>query len=68
MIFTPWKKWFAWRPVKTVGKKWMWFKIIYRCRSQVILVDKLDYTWAFKPHTYYGELFDVLGWGNNGRN
>ena len=56
----PWKKWFAWHPVKINGKR-IWMKTIYR-----------KYNWAkstdfpFGEGYDYGTIFDVLK-DSNGR-
>ena len=56
----PWKKWFAWHPVKVNGKR-VWMKTIYR-----------RYNWAkstdfpFGEGYDYGTIFDVLK-DTNGR-
>lgn len=50
--FTSWKPWFAWRPVKTMDKKWTWLRSVYRC--------ELCATWAYRSQTYYGTIMDVL--------
>ncbi len=50
----PWKKWWAWRPVKLHGQN-VWFKTIYR-RKINTYVD-MD-NWA---RYEYGDIFDVLG-------
>lgn len=53
VIKLPWKKWFAWYPVKVHGKR-VWLDIIYR-RSIISYVDMDDWT-----HYEYGTLFDVI--------
>ncbi len=50
---SPWKPWFAWRPVKLKGRR-VWFKKIYR-RKINTYVDHDD--WA---RYEYGDMFDVL--------
>ena len=49
----PWKKWFAWRPIKIHSKR-VWFKTVYR-KGIVSYVDN-DKWLKYK----YGTLFDVL--------
>lgn len=51
--FAPWKKWFAWRPVKVNGKR-VWLKKIYR-RCINTYVDHDDW-----KRYEYGTVFDVL--------
>ena len=52
-IKNPWKKWFAWRPVKIHGKR-VWFKTVYRrCINTYVDMDDWE-------HFEYGTLFDVL--------
>ena len=50
----PWKKWFAWRPVKVKGHiKWM--RNVYRREIPKTYVDYDDWT-----RYEYGTIFDVL--------
>jgi hypothetical protein len=49
----PWKKWFAWRPVKVKGH-WVWWKTVYRYKTNTY-VNYDD--WA---NYEYGDIFDVL--------
>lgn len=30
----PWHRWFAWRPVNTVDRGWVWFRVVNRRRCQ----------------------------------
>ena len=50
--YGPWKKWFAWYPIKVHGK-YTWFKFVYR-----------RYKYLFEPkdwqHYEYGTVFDLL--------
>lgn len=50
---SPWKKWFAWRPVKIRDKR-VWMKKIYR-RSINTYVDQDNWT-----RYEYGDIFDVI--------
>lgn len=50
---SPWKPWFAWRPVKIRGGK-VWLRTIYR-RSINTYVDYEDWT-----RYEYGTIFDVI--------
>jgi hypothetical protein len=50
--FTPWRKWFAWRPVKVMDERWTWLRQIYRC--------ELQGTWAYRPKHFYGTFLDVV--------
>ena len=52
-IVHPWKKWFAWYPVKVHGQR-AWLKTVYR-RKINTYVDMED--WA---RYEYGTIFDVL--------
>lgn len=51
--YLPWKKWFAWYPVKVHGKR-TWLKTVYR-RKINTYVDMDD--WA---RYEYGTIFDVI--------
>ena len=53
-----WTTWFAWRPVKTIGGRWIWLKRIYRTVGNTY-VDQDDWTWYYTWY-YYGDDFDVL--------
>lgn len=51
--YMPWKKWFAWYPVK-VRDKTVWFKTVYRrCINTYVDMDN----WS---RYEYGDVFDVL--------
>lgn len=50
---SPWKLWFAWRPVKIHGK-YVWLKTIYR-RCINTYVDYDDW-----QRYEYGTVFDIL--------
>lgn len=50
----PWKKWFAWRPVKVKGKI-KWLRNVYRQEIPKTYVTHDDWT-RYK----YGDIFDVL--------
>lgn len=50
----PWEEWFAWRPVKTVGGKWYWWKTVYRKHANTY-VDYDNWDWYF-----YADDFDIL--------
>ncbi len=50
---SPWKPWFAWRPVKIRGKR-VWLKNVYRrCINTYVDYDN------WKRYEY-GDMFDVL--------
>ena len=49
-----WRPWFAWRPVRTVSDRWVWWEHIYR-KVGNDYVDEEDFTWY-----WYGDEFDVL--------
>ena len=53
VIRLPWKKWFAWRPVKIHGR-YVWFRTVYR-RCINTYVDQEDWS-----RYEYGTVFDVL--------
>lgn len=56
----PWKKWFAWRPVKVKGKvKWM--RNVYRRPIPKTYASFDEWT-----HYEYGDIFDVLKDAGNG--
>jgi hypothetical protein len=50
---SPWKPWFAWRPVKIHGKR-IWLKTVYR-RCINTYVDMEDW-----ERFEYGTIFDVI--------
>lgn len=50
----PWKKWFAWRPVKVKGKH-VWMKTVYRKEIPKTYATYDDWT-----RYEYGDMFDVL--------
>ena len=53
-IFTDWKKWFAWYPVKLIDNKWVWFTTVYQ---------RTSYLWGVPrsiQQNEYGTIFDVL--------
>lgn len=52
-VVGPWKKWYAWRPVKIKGKR-VWMKKVYR-RVINTYVDHDNWT-----RYEYGDIFDVL--------
>lgn len=51
---SPWRIWFAWRPVYTVNNERVWGKRVYR-RKINTYVDHDDWT-----RYEYGNIFDVL--------
>lgn len=53
----PWKKWFAWRPVK-IKNKIVWLKIVYRRE-----IPKTYSTYDDWTRYEYGNIFDVLKHG-----
>ncbi len=57
---SPWKPWFAWRPVKIQGKR-IWLKTIYR-RCINTYVDHDNWT-----RYEYGTLFDLIKGTQNER-
>lgn len=50
----PWEPWFAWKPVKTISKKRVWLKRIYRRHSY------WDMGRGSVERVEYGDLFDVI--------
>ena len=59
LLVNPWKKWFAWYPVKSVAGRKIWFKTIYRQECLYY-----DYNWGgtYRAGYVYAELFDILNW------
>jgi hypothetical protein len=52
---SPWRLWFAWRPVKTVSGQAVWAKKVYRrCINTYVDMDN------WKRYEY-ADIFDVLG-------
>lgn len=51
----PWKPWFAWRPVRTVGGRWYWGRTVYRKYGKDFWLDVGS--WAFY---FYADDFDIL--------
>ena len=49
-----WTVWFAWRPVKTISGKWVFWQYVYRKIGNTY-VDYDNWTWY-----YYGDDFDIL--------
>jgi len=49
-----WRPWFAWRPVRTVSDRLVWWEHIYR-KVGNDYVDEEDFTWY-----WYGDEFDIL--------
>jgi hypothetical protein len=50
---SPWKSWYAWRPVKLHGE-WVWFEWVFRrCINTYVDMDN------WKRYEY-GNIFDVL--------
>ena len=49
-----WEPWFAWRPIRTVSDKVIWFRTVYRSVGNDY-VDFDDWRWY-----HYGDEFDVL--------
>ena len=56
----PWKKWFAWYPVKINGKR-VWMKTVYRK-----YIWEKSSSFPFSEEYDYGTIFDVLK-DTNGR-
>lgn len=50
----PWHRWWAWRPVTTVGGEQVWLKW---CHRRII---RGKYTWPSNTRTEYGTMFDVI--------
>jgi hypothetical protein len=51
---SPWKSWYAWRPVQLHGE-WVWFEWVFRrCINTYVDMDN------WKRYEY-GNIFDVLG-------
>lgn len=50
----PWREWFAWYPVRTIGGKLYWWTKVYRkCGNNYVDYD--NWTWYF-----YADDFDVI--------
>ena len=49
-----WKVWFAWRPVRTISGRVMWWETVYRNIGNGY-VDYDDWRWY-----HYGDITDVL--------
>lgn len=54
-FFTPWKQWFAWRPVRTLSGELAWMRKIYRRAYEKTYVNHDDWT-----RYQYGSLLDVI--------
>lgn len=52
----PWRKTFAYWPVKTITKKYVWMKTVYKRRSWVVW----GHSFHMEPEVEYAELFDML--------
>ena len=52
----PWHRWWAWRPVTTVGGERVWLKW---CHRRIIQWNNLE-VWPSTTRTEYGNLFDVI--------
>ena len=52
---SPWKRWFAWRPVTSVSGQKLWMQTVYR-RCINTYVDMDDW-----KRYEYADIFDVLG-------
>ena len=50
----PWHRWWAWRPVTTVGGERVWLKW---CHRRII---RGKYTWPSNTRTEYGTMFDLI--------
>ena len=50
----PWQAWFAWRPVRTVSGRVVWWQTVYRKVANTYS-DDMDMRWYF-----YGDEFDIL--------
>lgn len=49
-----WEEWFAWRPVKTISGKLVFWEKVYRKIGNTY-VDYDNWTWY-----YYGDEFDII--------
>ena len=54
-LFSPWRTWFAWRPVRTVAGQLVWLRKIYRRAYEKDYVTHDDWT-----RYQYGSLLDVI--------
>ena len=63
-LATPWRKWFAWRPIKITrtGQR-VWLKQIY-IRTSKIIWDENKNRWRYNE-LEYGDIFDILSRSNS---
>lgn len=58
-----WHEVFAWKPVKTVGGKRVWWKWVFKRRVWVVWGTGFH----MEPHTQYATAFDMLTYDNQYR-
>lgn len=51
-----WTIWFAWYPVKTVSKKWVWLRYIFKRKVRVIC----QLGGIYEDRIQYGTVFDLV--------
>jgi hypothetical protein len=56
----PWRKVFAWWPVKTVGGRYVWLRKIYKRKFWVIWGRGFH----MEPEVEYAELFEIIKYDN----
>lgn len=52
----PWRKVFAWLPVKTISGRYVWLRSIYKQKYWAVWGNGFHY----EPLVEYAELFDIL--------
>ena len=53
-LYTEWKQWFAWRPVKCLDNKTVWLQIIYKRQREV--------EWQPPAHPYGVSVTEYSTW------
>lgn len=59
----PWHEVFAWKPVKTVSGKRVWWKRVYKRKVWVVWGTGFH----MEPHVQYATVFDILTYDNQYR-
>lgn len=59
----PWREAFAWKPVKTVSGKRVWWKQVFKRRVWVVWGTGFH----MEPHVQYATAFDMLTYDNQYR-
>jgi len=58
-VYTGWREWYAWRPVRLIDNSWVWGKRIYRRKSWLWLSVRGPVS------SEYGTLLNVLSTTND---